>query len=55
MMADQTKRVLQQGRAVTRQGWQCPACGKVWAPFVTNCDCHRKRLPVEQKKVGEKE
>lgn len=23
-----------------RQGWQCPVCGKVHAPWVSACDCH---------------
>ena len=22
-----------------RQGWQCPRCGKVHAPWVAHCDC----------------
>lgn len=25
-----------------QQGWQCPICDKVNAPFVLNCDCHIK-------------
>lgn len=24
-----------------QQGWQCPVCGKVHAPWVAGCDCHR--------------
>ena len=27
----------------TRQGWQCPICNKVHAPFVAACDCHERR------------
>lgn len=23
------------------QGWKCPVCGKVHAPWVDGCDCHR--------------
>ena len=23
------------------QGWQCPVCGKVHAPWVSGCDCHQ--------------
>ncbi len=26
-----------------RQGWQCPVCNKVHAPFVVACDCHERR------------
>lgn len=22
------------------QGWQCPVCGRVLAPFITECPCH---------------
>lgn len=24
-----------------QQGWQCPVCGKVYAPWVSECDCHK--------------
>lgn len=24
-----------------QQGWQCPVCGKVHTPWVSECDCHR--------------
>ena len=24
----------------TRQGWMCPNCGKVHAPWVASCACH---------------
>lgn len=24
------------------QGWQCPVCGKVNAPWMPECDCHRR-------------
>ena len=24
------------------QGWQCPRCGKINAPWVLSCDCHIK-------------
>jgi hypothetical protein len=24
-----------------KQGWECPRCGKVHAPWVQECDCHR--------------
>lgn len=23
-----------------QQGWQCPICSKVWAPWVKSCDCN---------------
>lgn len=22
-------------------GWECPRCGKVWAPWISQCDCSR--------------
>jgi hypothetical protein len=25
----------------TPKGWQCPKCGKVWAPSIPCCDCHK--------------
>ena len=25
-----------------KQGWQCPICGKVHAPWVPGCDCHKR-------------
>lgn len=24
-----------------QQGWQCPVCWKVHAPWVSECDCHK--------------
>lgn len=24
-----------------QQGWQCPVCGKVHAPWASECDCHK--------------
>lgn len=26
-----------------RFGWECPKCGKVWSPYTTCCDCHKKK------------
>jgi len=28
---------------VAWEGWQCPVCMKVWAPWVAACDCHSFR------------
>jgi|GEM_PF-2320990 len=22
-----------------QKGWECPKCGKVWAPWMSSCDC----------------
>ena len=27
-----------------QQGWQCPACGKVLAPWMPNCNCHETTI-----------
>lgn len=27
-----------------QQGWQCPVCGAILAPFVTECPCKGKGL-----------
>ena len=24
------------------KGWECPRCGKIWAPWVECCDCHEQ-------------
>ena len=24
---------------IVQQGWQCPVCGRILAPFVTECPC----------------
>ena len=26
-----------------KEGWVCPKCGKVLAPWVPSCDCYRLR------------
>lgn len=26
-----------------QQGWQCPVCRKVHAPWVASCDCHKHK------------
>jgi uncharacterized OB-fold protein len=26
------------------QGWQCPKCGRVWAPWVQQCTCTQPNL-----------
>ena len=23
----------------TQKGWECPRCGKIWAPWISSCDC----------------
>lgn len=28
------------------QGWQCPVCLKVHAPWVAECDCHLRKTIV---------
>ena len=33
----------------TNQGWQCPVCYKVNAPFVTECTCTTLKT---EKKIG---
>lgn len=27
----------------TPKGWECPKCGKVWAPSIPCCDCHKQK------------
>ena len=27
------------------KGWECPRCGKVWAPWVECCDCRKQTIP----------
>lgn len=26
------------------KGWECPRCGKVWAPWVECCDCRKQTI-----------
>lgn len=30
-----------------QQGWQCPICGRILAPFVTECPCKGRDLVQE--------
>ena len=30
-----------------QQGWQCPVCGSILAPFVTECPCKGRGLVQE--------
>lgn len=30
-----------------QQGWQCPVCGSILAPFVTECPCKGRGLVEE--------
>ena len=27
-----------------RKGWECPRCGKIWAPWVECCECTRQTV-----------
>ena len=27
--------------ASSQQGWECPRCGKIWAPWISSCTCKR--------------
>jgi hypothetical protein len=29
-------------------GWQCPKCGKCWAPWCAACDCHIGKYDLPQ-------
>lgn len=33
-------------KLTANQGWQCPVCGKVNAPWVVECDCHRRASAI---------
>lgn len=31
-------------------GWRCPGCGRIWAPFVASCGfCNRDGPPMPKK------
>ena len=30
----------------SEKGWECPRCGRVWAPWVTSCDCSRSHTTI---------
>ena len=30
-----------------QQGWQCPICGRILAPFITECPCKGRDLVQE--------
>lgn len=32
------------GVSVARQGWQCPACKRIWNPDVQYCDCQKAAI-----------
>jgi uncharacterized OB-fold protein len=34
------------------QGWQCPVCGKVLAPFMTMCPCNGNQQSVTTTTTG---
>ena len=25
---------------ISEKGWECPRCGKIWAPWVSHCSCN---------------
>lgn len=29
------------------QGWICPKCGMMWAPWVDRCDCVQEKMVIE--------
>lgn len=35
-----------QPQPYAKQGWMCPNCGKVHAPWVASCTCHNNQYPV---------
>lgn len=35
-----------------QQGWQCPVCGSILAPFVTECPCKGRGLVEENISVS---
>ena len=26
-----------------KEGWVCPKCGKVYAPWIPSCDCYKQK------------
>lgn len=30
----------------TQKGWECPRCGKILAPWMSQCDCHRNNWTI---------
>ena len=36
------------------EGWECPKCGKVNAPWMPSCDCHITRTGSSDKGQGER-
>ena len=35
-----------------QRGWQCPICGKILAPFVTECPCKGRGLTQENESTN---
>lgn len=38
-----------------QQGWQCPACKKILAPWMPNCNCHETITITYGKQVVSRE
>lgn len=32
--------------STSQQGWECPRCGKIWAPWVMQCNCSKETWTV---------
>ena len=32
--------------APSERGWECPRCGQIWAPWISQCNCSRNKTYV---------
>ena len=33
-------------RAPAERGWECPRCGQVWAPWISQCNCSKNKTNI---------
>lgn len=33
-------------RAPMEKGWECPRCGQIWAPWISQCNCSRNKTNI---------
>ena len=33
-------------RAPTEKGWECPRCGQIWAPWISQCNCSKNKTNI---------
>jgi hypothetical protein len=50
-LGDSVKCGLYEPVTTQMMGWECPRCGKIYSPFIPNCDCPPRTITATTTKT----